>query len=110
MADLAAATNTAIAAPRPAKAELLSPLGRRAYFPPDIPFQAAQARGKTYNATIGQITDGYGQAVPVPALAATLSGLAAAPRNRALLYSPVEGIPEGRRAWRGWQGSNGPPA
>jgi hypothetical protein len=36
--------------------ELLSPLGRRAFFPPDIPFQAAQARGKTYNATIGQIT------------------------------------------------------
>src|SRR5688572_31950364 len=40
--------------------ELLSPLGRRAFFPPDIPFQAAQARGKTYNGTIGQITDGYG--------------------------------------------------
>ena len=69
MADLAAATNEAIAAACPALFELLSPLGRRAFFPPDIPFQAAQARGKTYNGTIGQITDGYGQAVPVPALA-----------------------------------------
>lgn len=106
MADLVTATNDAIAAASPALFELLSPLGRRAFFPPDIPFQAAQARGKTYNATIGQITDGYGQAVPVPALAETLSGLLAAPRNRALLYSPVEGIPEVRRAWRAWQRRN----
>jgi len=103
MADLAAATNDAIAAASPALFELLSPLGRRAYFPPDIPFQAAQARGKTYNATIGQITDGYGQAVPVPALGDALSGLPPAPRNRALLYSPVEGIAEVRKAWRAWQ-------
>src|SRR5580765_4632219 len=110
MADLAAATNDAIAAACPAMHELLSPLGRRAFFPPDIPFQAAQARGKTYNATIGQITDGYGQAVPVPALAEGLSGLPPAPRNRALLYSPVEGIPEVRRAWRAWQRRSQPDA
>ena len=103
MVDLAAAANDAIAAASPALYELLSPLGRRAFFPPDIPFQAAQARGKTYNATLGQITDGYGQAVPVPALAAGLSGLPPAARNRALLYSPVEGILEVRRAWRAWQ-------
>ena len=103
MADLAAATNEAIAAACPALFELLSPLGRRAFFPPDIPFQAAQARGKTYNGTIGQITDGYGQAVPVPALAEALDGLPSQARNRALLYSPVEGISELRRAWRAWQ-------
>jgi aspartate/methionine/tyrosine aminotransferase len=103
MPDLAAATNDAIAAFSPAMHALLSPLGRRVYFPADIPFQAAQARGKTYNATIGQITDGYGQAVPVPALAAGLAALPAAVRNRALLYSPVEGIAEVRRAWRAWQ-------
>jgi aspartate/methionine/tyrosine aminotransferase len=106
MADLAAATNEAIAAACPPLFELLSPLGRRAFFPPDIPFQAAQARGKTYNGTIGQITDGYGQAVPVPALAAALDGLPSQARNRALLYSPVEGIPEVRRAWRAWQRRN----
>src|SRR5262245_49839280 len=108
MADLAAAANDAIASASPALFDLLSPLGRRAFFPPDIPFQAAQARGKTYNATIGQITDGYGQAVAVPALAATLSGVPPAPRNRALLYSPVEGIAEVRRAWRAWQRRNQP--
>jgi aspartate/methionine/tyrosine aminotransferase len=106
MSDLAAAANDAIAAGCPALYELLSPLGRRAFFPPDIPFQAAQARGKTYNGTIGQITDGYGQAVPVPALAEGLSGLAPASRNRALLYSAVEGIAEVRRAWRVWQRRN----
>lgn len=106
MADLATATNDAIAAASPALHELLSPLGRRVYFPPDIPFQAAQARGKTYNATIGQITDGYGQALPVPALAEGLSGMPAGARNRALLYSPVEGIPEVRRSWRAWQRRN----
>jgi aspartate/methionine/tyrosine aminotransferase len=108
MADPAAAVNDAIAAVSPALFDLLSPLGRRAYFPPDIPFQAAQARGKTYNATIGQITDGYGQAVAVPARAAALAGLPPAPRNRSLLYSPVEGIPEVRRAWRAWQRRNQP--
>lgn len=108
MADPAAAANDAIAAASPALFELLSPLGRRAHFPPDIPFQAAQARGTTYNATIGQITDGYGQAVPVPALATALSGLPPAARNRSLLYSPVEGIPEVRRAWRAWQRRNQP--
>src|SRR5688572_8176792 len=106
MSDLAAAANDAIAASCPALFELLSPLGRRAFFPPDIPFQAAQARGKTYNGTIGQITDGYGQAVPVPALAEGLSGLEPASRNRALLYSPVEGIAEVRRGWRAWQRRN----
>lgn len=103
MSDLATAANQAIADASPALAALLSPLGRRAFFPPDIPFQAAQARGKTYNGTIGQITDGRGQAVPVPALAAGLAGMEPAARNRALLYSPVEGIAEVRRAWRGWQ-------
>ena len=106
MADLAAATTETIADASPALHALLSPLGRRVFFPPDIPFQAAQARGKTYNATIGQITDGYGQAVPVPALAEGLAAMPAASRNRALLYSPVEGVAEVRRAWRAWQRRN----
>jgi aspartate/methionine/tyrosine aminotransferase len=103
IAELAAAANEVIAHAAPALGALLSPLGRRAFFPPDIPFQAAQARGTTYNATIGQITDGYGQAVPVPTLAEGLAAMAPAPRNRALLYSPVEGVAEVRHAWRAWQ-------
>jgi len=81
----------------------LSPLGRRAYFPPDIPAQSAQARGKEINGTIGQITDGRGGAVPLPPLAEALSGLSAPDRNQALLYSPIEGMAEARRLWRQWQ-------
>ncbi len=81
----------------------LSPLGRRAFFPQDIPFQAAQARGKRYNGTIGQITDGQGRAVPLPSMEAALAGLPEAERNRAFLYSPVEGLADLRRLWREWQ-------
>ncbi len=95
--------NESIRQASPALEAALSDLGRRAIFPPDIPFQAAQARGKRYNATIGQITDGAGQALGLPALAAGLGSLDSEDRNRALLYSPVEGIPEMRRLWRGWQ-------
>lgn len=90
----------------PALFRALSPLGRRAYFPPDIPAQGAQARGKGINGTIGQITDGRGGAVPLPPLAEALSGLSAEERNQALLYSPIEGMPEVRRRWREWQRRN----
>jgi aspartate/methionine/tyrosine aminotransferase len=101
--DSAEAANAAIREASPALHEALSPLGRRALFPQDIPFQAAQARGKRFNGTIGQITDGRGGALALPSLAAALSGLPDAARNRALLYSPVEGIPELRSSWREWQ-------
>ena len=89
----------------PALFRLLTPLGRRAVFPPGIPFQAGEARGKAFNGTIGQITDGRGGAVALPSLASGLSGLGTggplgeAAANRAILYSPVEGIPELRRLW-----------
>lgn len=81
----------------------LSPLGQRVYFPPDVPAQSAEARGKGINGTIGQITDGRGGAVPLPDLAAAFSGLSVEDLSRALLYSPVEGIPEVRQRWRAWQ-------
>lgn len=103
MIDSVETANAAIEEGCPALAAALSPLGRRAFFPRDIPFQAAEARGKAFNGTIGQITDGRGRAVPLPSMEAALSGLAPAARNRALLYSPVEGIPEVRRGWRDWQ-------
>ncbi|HEX9669019.1 MAG TPA: hypothetical protein VGC93_05995, partial [Thermoanaerobaculia bacterium] len=61
--------------------------------------QSAEARGKPFNATIGQITDGHGRAVPLPAMAA-VTELNEAERSRAFLYSPVEGFPELRRRWR----------
>ncbi|MDX1384413.1 MAG: aspartate aminotransferase, partial [Thermoanaerobaculia bacterium] len=60
MSTSAESLNESLAAEAPAALALLSDLGRRAAYPPDIPFQAAQARGATYNATIGQITDGAG--------------------------------------------------
>lgn len=98
----------------PALHRLLSPLGRRSIFPPGIPFQAAEARGRAFNGTIGQITDGHGGAVALPSLASGLSGLATdgplgeAAANRALLYSPVEGMPELRRLWRQRQRRDAP--
>ncbi|HEV7505807.1 MAG TPA: hypothetical protein VGS07_12935 [Thermoanaerobaculia bacterium] len=82
----------------------LSPLGRALHQPVSfLPLQTAEARGKTFNATIGQITDGRGGAVPLPSMAATLSGLDEAERSRAFLYSSVEGFPDLRRLWREWQ-------
>ena len=79
----------------------LSALGRRVRQPEDfLPQQSAEARGKPFNATIGQITDGHGHAVELPALGAALAALPAAERSRALLYSPLEGLPELRQLWR----------
>ena len=85
----------------PALWAALSPLGRRLRMPANfLPQQTAEARGKRFNATIGQITDGHGTAVPLPSIAAALSGLPEAERSRALLYSPVEGLLPLRERWR----------
>ncbi len=92
----------AIESASPALWAALSRLGREVAFPPDIPFQAAEAKGRRYNATIGQITDGAGRPLPIPELADALS-LPEAALDRALLYSPVEGRPELRDRWRRWQ-------
>ncbi len=100
--------NEAIRRASPALDAALSDVGRRSIFPPDIPFQAAQARGKRYNATIGQITDGGGQAEVLPALSQTLALPSSEDHNRAMLYSPVEGMPELRQLWREWQRRLGP--
>lgn len=82
----------------------LSGLGRRSRQPARfLPLQTAEARGKAFNATIGQITDGHGRAVPLPTMAAALSGLSEAERSQAFLYSPVEGLAALRQRWRAWQ-------
>ena len=44
--------NASIEAHLPAAWRCLSPLGRRFYFPVDIPAQSAEARGTAINATI----------------------------------------------------------
>jgi aspartate/methionine/tyrosine aminotransferase len=102
MRDMASEINSVLEREAPALFHALSPLGRRAFFPPDIPAQAAEARGRTFNATIGQITDGRGGAVGLPSLAAAFN-LSGQDLDQALLYSPIEGLPEARRRWRDWQ-------
>ncbi|HEV2856262.1 MAG TPA: hypothetical protein VHC97_25960 [Thermoanaerobaculia bacterium] len=88
----------------PALWEAFSPLGHRAQQPANfLPLQTAEARGKPFNATIGQITDGHGRAVPLPTMDAALAGLEDGEPSRAFLYSPVEGLADLRRAWREWQ-------
>jgi hypothetical protein len=101
----------AIRASSPALWAALSALGRRVQQPAQfLPLQTAQARGTTFNATIGQITDGHGRAVPLPTMEAALGDLDDAARSRAFLYSPVEGLADLRRAWQERQGHAAPSA
>lgn len=102
MRDAAAEINQHLENAEPALFAALSPMGRRAVFPPDIPFQAAEAKRTRYNGTIGVFTDGAGHAVPLPCLAAGLA-LTGDDLDRALLYSPIAGFPVVRQAWRRWQ-------
>jgi aspartate/methionine/tyrosine aminotransferase len=85
--DLLAAVNAPLEREAPALFAALSPLGRRACFPPDTPGQAAEAR------------DG---AVRRPTLAGAFR-LSPEDLHQALLPSPVAGLPELRRRWREWQ-------
>jgi aspartate/methionine/tyrosine aminotransferase len=101
--DARTAINSLLQDGAPELFHALSPLGQRAFFPPDVPAQSAEARGKALNGTIGQITDGRGGAVPLPSLASAFGGLSSEDLSRALLYSPIEGIPEARQRWREWQ-------
>ena len=86
----------------PALFRALSPLGRRVFYPKDIPYQAAQAKSADYNGTIGIFTDGRGGAVPLPSMAEAVA-LEGSDLNQAFLYSPVSGFPEVRDRWREWQ-------
>ncbi|HVG09152.1 MAG TPA: hypothetical protein VNM67_15710 [Thermoanaerobaculia bacterium] len=88
----------------------LSPLGQRVRQPAAfLPLQSAQARGKRFNATIGQITDGRGKAVPLPTMEAVLADLDDVARSQAFLYSPVEGLADLRRAWHERRPPEAPP-
>ncbi len=88
--------NARLQAVAPAVLEALSPLGKRAFFPKGIPVQAGQAAGCRVNATIGQITDGAGNPLPLAPLAEKLAGL---PPKDAFLYSPIQGRDRARKAW-----------
>jgi len=86
----------------PALFRALSPLGRRVFYPRDIPYQARQAQNAEYNGTIGIFTDGHGGALPLPSMEAMVN-MTEDDRNKAFLYSPVPGIAELRERWREFQ-------
>lgn len=92
----AATLNAILERDLPAAARCLSPLGRRAVFPRGIPYQASAASKTDINATIGQLTDGRGAPMPLPAMAGVLDAL---PARDAFLYAPVEGPAALRKAW-----------
>ncbi|MCB9678502.1 MAG: aminotransferase class I/II-fold pyridoxal phosphate-dependent enzyme [Alphaproteobacteria bacterium] len=81
----------------PAVFRCLSPLGREAAFPKGIPYQAAMANGTRINATIGQMTDGHGNALPLSIMEPLVESLDTA---MTFLYAPVEGHKSVREAWR----------
>ena len=88
--------NVRLKALNPAIEAALSPLGRRSFFPKGIPYQAGQAKACKINATIGQITDGSGNPLPLAPMAEKLSSLN--PKD-AFLYSPIQGRETARKAW-----------
>jgi len=88
--------NDRIKAINPVIFEALSPLGRRSFFPKGIPYQAGQSKNCHINATIGQITDGDGNPLPLAPMAEKLSALNA---KDAFLYSPIQGRETARKAW-----------
>lgn len=102
MSEAAAEINRVLETAAPVLYRALSPLGRRAVFPPDVPYQSVQARGTTYNGTIGILTDGHGGAIALPSMRQALQ-LSDADLSRAFLYSPIGGNQELRERWREWQ-------
>ena len=88
--------NDRLDAINPVLVKALSPMGRRSFFPKGIPYQAGQAKNCAINATIGQITDGAGNPLPLAPMAEKLAGLN--PKD-AFLYSPIQGRDTARKAW-----------
>lgn len=94
--DPATKLNLAIDEQLPAAGRALSELGRRAYFPVDIPAQSAEARGCAINATIGEVTDGRGHPLSLPMIADHFQDVDPA---QIFLYAPQGGQPALRQAW-----------
>jgi len=89
--------NETLAAHHPAAHACLSRVGRRMFFPLGIPAQAQQAKTATINATIGQLTDGAGGAMPLPSMASKMSELS---MEDATLYAAQGGNKALRAAWK----------
>ncbi|MDR0629743.1 MAG: aminotransferase class I/II-fold pyridoxal phosphate-dependent enzyme [Treponema sp.] len=77
---------------------LLSPLGRRLYFPKGIIAQSAEAKqgAHTANATIGMA---YHQGKPLT-LSVINEQMPQLKPEEAVVYAPTAGIPEARKAWK----------
>ncbi len=88
--------NDIIARHNRAAAACLSPVGRRLFFPKGIPAQSADAHACHINATIGQVTDGTGHSLPLPAV---LDALASLEADDATLYSAQGGRRDLRQRW-----------
>ncbi len=96
----ASALNATLMREAPALVRCLSDRGRAAAFPRGIPFQAAAAKHTRINGTIGQLTDGHGEPMPLPEMARCVNGL---DPQRTFLYSPIAGPAPIREAWRSRQ-------
>jgi aspartate/methionine/tyrosine aminotransferase len=117
--DPLAAINAALEREAPALFAALSPLGRRAVCPADLPSQGAGARGEPADVSgsriggpavgrsSGRIPGGRGGAARLPALAGAFR-LSPEDLDQALHDSPVEGLPELRHRWREWQRRGAP--
>lgn len=88
----------------PAAARCLSACGRAISYPRGIPAQAAEASGTRINATIGQVTDGRGGAMPMPLVEDLLGGISA---EDTVLYAAQGGQKLLREAWQLWQTRGG---
>ncbi|MCB9791695.1 MAG: aminotransferase class I/II-fold pyridoxal phosphate-dependent enzyme [Alphaproteobacteria bacterium] len=88
--------NAVLAAQAPAAAAMLSPLGRAFAFPAGIPAQSYEAAGCELRATIGQLTDGGGRAMPLAALSRHLGDVS---QEQAFLYAHAAGLKPLREAW-----------
>ncbi|MDR2518699.1 MAG: aminotransferase class I/II-fold pyridoxal phosphate-dependent enzyme [Spirochaetaceae bacterium] len=85
---------------------LLSPLGRRLYFPKGIIAQAGEAKkaATTANATIGMAYAG-GKPLALSSVAGGFSGLLP---EEAVVYAPTAGIEAARAAWKDLLGAKNP--
>ena len=95
---LAQELNARLEAAAPEVLEMLSPLGRRLYFPKGILSQSAEAKEKAsrFNATIGIATEG-GEAMHLDSVQSQLADIAP---NDIYPYAPAAGRPGLRGRWR----------
>jgi aspartate/methionine/tyrosine aminotransferase len=95
---LARALNEQLAAAAPEVLAMLSPLGRRLYFPKGILSQSAEAKAKAkrFNATIGIATE-QGHAMHLASVKSHLPDIAP---DDAFTYAPAPGRPGLRERWR----------